>query len=243
MPVPVRRSQIALCVVLLAIAASPVAAQCPAALADATQLVLVRTARMGDLRATLQTFERSSPAVPWRAAASPEPAVVGRSGLGWGWGFRDQAKQGEPNKVEGDGRTPAGIYPLGHAFGFAASSAAGYLRLEKGKTFCVDDVRSARYGQIVARSTVPAGTSGEDMGGIDLYRRGVTVEYPANAAARAGSCIFVHVWRTADKGTTGCVAAAEAAVARLQEWIVPRKAAIAILPSGTPLASCLALPR
>ena len=28
-----------------------------------------------------------------------------------------------------------------------------------------------------------------------LYRRGLVVDYPTDAANKAGSCIFIHVWR------------------------------------------------
>ena len=60
--------------------------------------------------------------------------------------------------------------------------------------------------------------SGEDMRKIDLYRRGLVVDYPTDRAARAGSCIFIHVWRGEGRGTAGCVALPEARVAALQEF-------------------------
>jgi D-alanyl-D-alanine dipeptidase len=227
---------------LLAVGAgSAGAAGCPAELAAATQLVLVTAATTNDIRATLQTFERAATSAPWRRKDAAEPAVLGRRGLGLGWTQRGAASTAVPVKVEGDGRTPAGVYRIGAPFGSAPQSLPGYMHLRRGPQFCVDDLRSAHYGRIVPRSAVPPGTSGEDMGTIDLYRRGFVIDYPANAQARGGSCVFLHVWRARDKGTAGCVAAAEATLAQLQTWVVPGKAVIAIgtQKMGAELLACL----
>jgi D-alanyl-D-alanine dipeptidase len=213
---------------LAASAGSVGAAGCPAELATATQLVLVMAENTGGVRATLQTYERATTSTPWQRRGADEPAVLGHRGLGLGWTLRGAASTTIPVKVEGDGRTPAGVYRIGAPFGSAPRSLHGYMHLRKGQQFCVDDLRSAHYGRIVPRSAVPPGTSGEDMGTIDLYRRGFVIDYPANAQARGGSCVFLHVWRTRDKGTAGCVAAAEATLAQLQAWVMPGKAVIAI---------------
>jgi L,D-peptidoglycan transpeptidase YkuD (ErfK/YbiS/YcfS/YnhG family) len=55
------------------------------------------------------------------------------------------------------------------------------------------------------------------------------VDYPTDARARAGSCIFIHVWRSPTTGTAGCVAIPEARVVALQEFAAGG-AALAILP-------------
>ena len=44
--------------------------------------------------------------------------VVGRTGIAWGVGFDGLSADG-PSKHEGDGKAPAGIFPLDTAFGFA----------------------------------------------------------------------------------------------------------------------------
>ena len=49
------------------------------------------------------------------------PAVVGRNGLAWGRGVRTDLPAGEPQKREGDGRAPAGIFKLGPAFGMVGT--------------------------------------------------------------------------------------------------------------------------
>jgi len=206
------------------------ASTCPAPLAQATKLILVVTPSVDAPDATLATFERSSASTPWRARTDAEPAVVGKKGLGWGFPFRELAANGEPIKAEGDKRSPAGFYRLGQTFGFDANDRPNHLRLESGVHVCVDDLRSPHYNQIVSRAEAGAETSAENMREIPLYRHGIVVDYPTDRAAKAGSCIFVHIWRGAGQGTAGCVALPEASVAWLQDWARAGDAVIALLP-------------
>lgn len=216
-------------------------AACPQALADASRLVLVVTPDMEGPAAHVSAYERAAASGSWRRIGDEEPAVVGSAGLGWGLTYRSLAAEGEPLKVEGDRRTPAGIYRLGPTFGFEPSAAAGHLLLEPDRHLCVDDLDSEHYGHIVPRSVAGPHTRGEEMAGIGLYRRGIVVDYPSDRLERSGSCIFVHVWEAPRQGTSGCVALPEPSVARLQEWSASAPAAIAILPRAAldRLAGCL----
>lgn len=215
---------------ILGLQIAPAAAACPEPLARATRLIVVSTAAMNATTATITTYERSRPDQTWRPGGRKMRAVVGARGLAWGWTAAQFAKPGEPLKREGDKRAPAGVFTVGHSFGNTAASLPGYMNLRLGNAFCVDDPRSKLYGRIVPRAQVPAGTSGEDMPREQLYRQGLVVDYPPNAARRAGSCIFIHVWRRPASGTAGCVATAEADVIRLQRLTAGQPAAIAILP-------------
>src|SRR5262245_23638077 len=98
---------------------------CPEPLATARRLVLVTMPTMASPAATMRGFERANVKASWQLTSPAEPAVLGRRGAGWGAGFRDLAREGEPIKREGDLRTPAGIYALGPSFGFAAASLPG----------------------------------------------------------------------------------------------------------------------
>src|SRR4051812_24792314 len=105
----------AVAMVAVATAHSVGAAQaqsCPAPLADAKRLVLVTTPNMNDTAATMRRYERGSAKEAWRALDAAEPATIGRAGMGWLPFFLKLARRGEPLKVEGDKRTPAGIYPI-----------------------------------------------------------------------------------------------------------------------------------
>src|SRR5215218_3438511 len=140
-------------VCVLAALASPLfsnfsfAQSCPAPLASATRLVLVTADTMNVTAATLQTFERGSTTESWRAVTEPEPAVIGRGGMGWSYFYRALARRGEPMKVEGDKLAPAGVYSIGRAFGMVPSQRAGYIHV-KPDTVCVDDPVSRAYNTI-----------------------------------------------------------------------------------------------
>jgi L,D-peptidoglycan transpeptidase YkuD (ErfK/YbiS/YcfS/YnhG family) len=210
---------------------------CPPELQDARRLVLVTAHTMISISAKVRLYERDSTELPWRMVHPAEPAVVARSGLGWGANFVDFARAGEPRKAEGDMRTPAGIYPVGAPFGFAPSGRQRYIEIRKGETVCVDDPSSPAYNTITSRAKVGRNTHVEDMGGVELYRRGMVVDYPTVAA---GSCIFIHVWRSNRKGTAGCVALPEERVSAIQDFSEPG-AVVAIVPEAAAprFAGCL----
>jgi L,D-peptidoglycan transpeptidase YkuD (ErfK/YbiS/YcfS/YnhG family) len=210
-----------------------VAGSCPPALDQATRLAIVSAPTMKSVRASVRRYERADPASSWKPQGSAQPVVVGAQGLAWGHPFAAHAYDAEPLKREGDQRTPLGIYRLGATFGFAKNDRPNYLRLTPGANVCVHDTRSPLYGRIVPRSTVGKKVDGEEMSKIPTYKRGIVIDYPPDAAAKAGSCIFVHIWESEDVGTAGCVALPEAEVATLQEWTKGRRAAIAIVSAET----------
>lgn len=233
-------------VTLLAIMplAAPMAfaqSSCPKPIAEATRLLVATAPTFNDKSATVRAYARATPAKPWQPVGGPITAVLGSRGMAWGWTAKPFARPGEPVKREGDNRSPAGIFGLGQPFGMHATGLPGYMRLEKGQTFCVDDVRSPHYGRIVPRTRAGHGTSGEDMATTPLYRQGILVAYPPNRTQRAGSCIFLHVWRRPGSGTAGCIAASEGDITRLQRLVAGNPAAIAILPASATsrFAGCL----
>src|SRR5262249_22811882 len=143
--------------------ASPVlAATCPAPLAQAKRLLLVATQSMDTALATLQLFTRRSADLPWKRVGAAELAVVGKAGLGWGYPFLDVKDGEEPEKVEGDNRTPAGIFRIGASFGFAPSMRRGYIELKSGETVCVEDPSSPFYNTITRRADIGA-VQADDM--------------------------------------------------------------------------------
>src|SRR5262244_2918150 len=208
---------------------SVLAATCPAPLAQASRLVLVTTQLMDTALATLQRFTRRSADLPWKRVGAAEPAVVGKAGLGWGYPFLNFKDGEEPEKVEGDNRTPAGFFHIGPSFGFAPSRRPGYIELKSGETVCVEDPASPFYNTITKRSEIGA-VEADDMRSSALYRSGLFVDYPSDRATRRGSCIFIHIWSAADRGTAGCVGLPEARVEALQEF-ARAAAVIAILPA------------
>ncbi len=217
---------------------------CPDFMKNAVRLILVTADGFHASDARLQRLERSHAGEAWRPVGHGVAATIGRNGLGWGLPFRDYAAAGDPIKQEGDGRAPAGVYTMGVPFGFGPSPSPGYLQLQSGQHYCVDDPASEQYSRIVPRSDVGEGVSGEAMASIDLYRHGIVVDYPTSRQDRAGSCIFVHVWKEPGHPTAGCVALAEDQVAGLQAWTQERgggSTAIVLLPAAalSRFGSCL----
>ena len=217
---------------ILSMLASHVSAQtCPKAIETSLRLLVVTTATMNDATASLQLYRRAAASEGWVAEGAPFPVVVGKSGLAWGNGFSHLAGPGEREKVEGDFRTPAGVFPIGSTFGFEPSSFPGHIQLKAGESICVDDPASPHYNRIVKRQQAGNRVRGEDMRGSALYRKGVFVNYDTDRGRRSGSCIFLHVWRSSLKGTSGCVAMPEMAVERIQEF-TRKPSALAVLPKA-----------
>jgi D-alanyl-D-alanine dipeptidase len=187
----------------------------PAALQTSTQILVVTTQDWNAVDGTLQAYERPHARKRWKAVGASIPVVVGKNGLGWGAGVTADAGRrgaGDPVKKEGDGRSPAGIFHLSTAFGYAAQEPPEwkmpYVRLTT-SVECVDDARSKFYNRVVDRAAVaPDWKSSEQMLRPDgLYRWGLVVDHNAEpVTAGAGSCIFLHIWMGPDVGTTGCTA-------------------------------------
>jgi len=223
------RKRTALIFAATTILASPVYAEtCPDLIAQASRLISVTTPSMDTQLATMQLFTRHSANKPWNRISAAEPAVVGKAGLGWGYSFVHLKEPEEPEKVEGDKRTPAGFFRIGASFGFSPSRQPGYLELKAGETVCVEEPSSPFYNTITKRSEIGS-VEADDMRTSPLYRSGLFVEYPSDRATRRGSCILIHIWSAPDTGTAGCIGLPEDRVRALQHFS-RAGAVLAVLP-------------
>ncbi|MFB3813216.1 MAG: L,D-transpeptidase [Terriglobales bacterium] len=206
-----------------ALLGSAALAQTP--LGQSRQLLLVLTDDWSSADGWLQRFERTAKSA-WKPAGAPVPVVVGRNGLAWG---RERQSSTGPTKRERDGKSPAGIYRLGVAFGQSKRKLDRMrmpYRFLADNVECVDDVRSGHYNRLVTQQQVgqPDWTSSEKMWREPLYKWGVVVEYNASRPERgAGSCIFLHAWSGPGKGTAGCTAMAESNLVEIMQWLDSRK--------------------
>lgn len=226
---PDAAAAVSLALTLALLPVSTIAQACPSPLAESKRLVLVVAETMNSTAATLQLFERGSPKDSWRPLGAPEPALVGRAGMAWSHFFRDLRRDKEPIKVEGDKRAPAGFYKIGRTFGTVPSLRPGHVHIPQ-DTVCVDDPSSPAYNTITHRSRIGPKVHGENMSrALPMYRRGLLVDYPTDAKARAGSCIFIHVWKSPTIGTAGCVSLPEPRVVALQDFSAAG-AVLAIMP-------------
>lgn len=203
----------------------------PPALAIARQLLVVTTPGWNDVEGRMQRYERAEAKQEWQPVGEPVSIVVGRNGMGWGRGLHGAPPGAGPVKREGDGRTPAGIYRLSAAFGYAAPDEAQNVKLpyvqSRASIECVDDTRSTHYNRMIDRSrtTTVDWTSSEQMRRADdQYRWVVVVDHNANTpVAGAGSCIFLHIWAGPSEGTSGCTAMEAARMEESIFWLDPAR--------------------
>lgn len=196
------------------------------ALEGSTQLVVVTTDGWDATQGTLQAFERT--AQGWQPHGAAFDVAVGRSGSAWGEGLHP-TQSGTPQKREGDGRSPAGIFAIGPAFGYAPRLTSGLpYQPMRDTSYCMDVPDSAYYNRIVDADVVGAEAvagSTEPMR-LDLhnkgdrrYREGFVIEHNPKATPGGGSCIFAHLWRTPGEATAGCTAMEPARMTTLLAWL------------------------
>lgn len=219
-----------LVIAMTAAATSPSLSQtCPPPLDEALRLVLVTAPDMESTSGQLQLFTREAASQSWGHASTPHPVKVGKHGLAWGIGFEAFKRGDEPEKVEGDKRTPAGIFRIGPSFGFVPSERPNYITVKPGETICVEDPASPLYNTITERAQLGPDIKADNMSDTSLFRNGLFVDYPSDRANKRGSCIFIHIWKTPDTATSGCVAMPEPQVKALQQF-AEAGAVLAIVP-------------
>ena len=196
-------------------------------LAGAGQIVLVVSKTETASSAMLYTYSRDSG--NWRFHFSC-PAVIGKNGMAWGRGLhRDKARlEDEPVKVEGDSKSPQGVFELLGAYGYLPPSM---IRIRFPYTqitpdmICIDDARSEYYNMIVNAKEKGLNTddlpSHKDMLRDDgLYKYAVFVGHNTGRTEKgAGSCIFLHLWKDPLSFTAGCTAMSEESILRLLGWL------------------------
>ena len=194
--------------------------------AETTQVLLVTTADWSATAATLRRCERT--AAGWCTVGDPVPARVGRSGLAWGIGLHVDGDG--PQKHEGDGRAPAGIFRLGPAFGYAPEPPPGVdlpYRAAGPRDYFVDDPDSADYNQWRRIADDEVNDPAEHWRSCERMRRddqqyefGAVVQHNSDPPiAGRGSAIFLHVWSAPDAATSGCTSMARADLLGVLTWL------------------------
>jgi L,D-peptidoglycan transpeptidase YkuD (ErfK/YbiS/YcfS/YnhG family) len=217
--------------------------------ASARELVTAVVDDWDSTRATLRRYRRDG--ARWQAVGDAWPGVIGASGAGWGVGLHGTgapAGRGGPVKREGDTRSPAGVFALRRAYGYAGTAPSGtrlpYTQVDAAWQ-CIDDPDSRHYARIFDRRGVATDwKTAEDMRrSDDLYTWVVDLAHNPDRTRGAGSCIFLHVWGGTDSATIGCTAMAEARLAELIATLDP-SAVFVLLPRSeyAALAPVWALP-
>ncbi len=194
-----------------------------AELDSAQQLILVIAESWSPGPARLQVFERQKNG--WGRIGGEIRASVGKAGLAWGLGLHGSHPEGSPVKREGDKKSPAGVFALDEIFGSSSAQEAGISRFpyRQVNEFVagVDDPNSRYYNRIVDPSRVTKDwSSAESMVQSDgTYRLGCMVRHNWRQLPGYGSCIFLHIWKGENVGTSGCTAMAAADLERVLRWL------------------------
>lgn len=227
-----------LCALFLLLALSAARAAVPA---DCTQAVVGIADGWDNSRVTLHLLEKDRSG-RWQRVLGPVSARLGRNGLVWGLGLHQLPKNARV-KVEGDGRSPAGIFPIG-----------GIWTTNKTPVRHHRNLREVRVG--------PADLWVSDPATPQLYNRWVRLDHPASSdwekreqmrqsdyahsikllichntpeirgcpVVGRGSSIFFHIWRdNGSKPTAGCTSMAESNLRAIIARIDPARKPVYIL--------------
>ncbi|MFM7520863.1 MAG: L,D-transpeptidase [Planctomycetota bacterium] len=203
-------------------------AQARAAVADeSVRQVLVVVTRSWEATNGVATWLGRQPGSAWTEAGSGS-VTVGRAGCGWGLGLHPDGLEG-PAKREGDGRSPAGVFTIGAAFGAAPALDTGlaYRPLD-GDDWCIDVPASPLYNRTVNRRDVGAAAvvgSTEQMrrdlapASDGQYAIGFMIGHNPRGLAGMGSCIFGHIVAGPGVPTSGCTGFHESDLRALLAWL------------------------
>lgn len=187
------------------------------ALGSPTRMLLIQTNDStssnpwSTFKASAQLMEKNASG-QWEEIGEKFPFVVGKKGMALAHNLSEFASLlSAPIKKEGDGKTPLGLHLFGKKFGFESDyyNDSNYRQITP-DTHCVDDIQSKYYNKVVdldANKSIGSDwKSSEKMINVKLYELGAEIDYKSNAKKAAGSCIFLHLWRSSSQGTAGCVA-------------------------------------
>lgn len=204
-----------------------------------TQLIVGVAADWGSNHVTLQRFERRKGG-KWQPVEGRMPGRLGASGLAWGRGLHplEPSPGGSTVKREGDNRSPAGVFTLGEAFGYAADvkrhPQQPYLQVTP-YDLLVDDPTSPSYNAHIRLDHLPA-TPWEQSQQMEQNNPAHALEVMINhnvapaAVPGAGSLILFHIWRRdGASNTAGCTTMSAEDLHSMVAWMDPTRQPLYVL--------------
>lgn len=149
----------------------------------------------------------------WKLAITPVKASIGRNGF---------AQENE--KIEGDGKTPKGLYAFGQLYSYEkdVDTKIHFQQVDSLDKW-IDDSSSNDYNKYVRGETSAKSFEYLKLKTID-YKYCMVIEYNTNPVVKGkGSAIFFHVANEKYAPTAGCVAIAENDMLQFLKWFKPRK--------------------
>ena len=156
-------------------------------------------------RATVRACSRQSDGT-YVTDLGPFSGYVGRTGV-----------TSASSKREGDGHTPAGVYPLRGGFGAKGDPGLpqGWFTVD-GNDYWVDDPDSALYNTHQRGPADGRWDSAENLLTVPAYNYAQVIGYNEGATPGKGSAIFLHV--STGGPTAGCVSVATSALLDIFRW-------------------------
>jgi len=149
----------------------------------------------------------------WKLAISPVQASIGRNGFAQ-----------ENKKMEGDGKTPNGLYALGQLYSYESTvdTKIPFQQVDSLDKW-IDDSTSNDYNKYVRGETTAKSFENLKLKSID-YKYCMVIEYNTQPVIKGkGSAIFFHVADEMYSPTAGCVAIAEKDMLQFLKWFKPKK--------------------
>ncbi|MFN8578679.1 MAG: hypothetical protein U0354_17765 [Candidatus Sericytochromatia bacterium] len=210
---------------------------------NTSQLIVVKSKSWDSIKANIELYERDSND-KWVKKQETIPSVLGKKGLGWGRGiYNPEDVKNNTFRQEGDKRAPAGIFTLGETFGIMEyNQAKEKLGLKMPYTYlsdtiqCIGEGNSKYYNSIIDTSKVTKDWINEKNNELmrfeglrdeQAYKWGVFINHNVDSNPNkdmkkdknAGSCIFIHIWKNENTGTSGCTAVSENNIEKIISWL------------------------
>ncbi len=149
----------------------------------------------------------------WKIKLGPVQASIGRTGF---------ALPGE--KMEGDGKSPTGIFDLGQLYTYEASvnTSLPYIQTNSEDKW-IDDPNHENYNTHIRGNTTAKSFEHLKLSSID-YKYCMVIEYNTHPVVKGkGSAIFFHLASPNYDPTAGCVAIQESDMDQILLWLDPNK--------------------
>lgn len=202
------------------------ACSAPAESPQPQQLVVAIAPNANTFSGTLQLYTRNAQGT-WVTDGEPWPVLFGKNGLAWGRGLHPA--QPGLQKVERDGRSPAGRFAIGLALGNEPQLPPGShgwpFHAKTPNDAWIDDPALPNYNHLiqVPAENRPAWFDKQRLKLDDpAYHWLLLIEhnYP-DSVPGAGSAIFFHVRRGEAVPTAGCTTMPREKLEHLLRWLRP----------------------
>ncbi len=179
------------------------------ALENVDQLILVSTDADKNTVAVFFAYEKINQR--WTQKFGPIKAVIGRNGM---------ADPG--NKIEGDGKSPTGLFELGQLFSYEKTIQSQLPFIQSGpEDKWIDDPASPDYNRHIRGTTKAKSYENLLLTSID-YKYCMVIEYNTRPVLKGkGSAIFFHLADANYTPTAGCVAIRENDMLTILSWLKP----------------------